>query len=140
MKDDREWMKYLARPDIGLQALHAHYVTHVYERHSHDFFVIGAVDGGAPNFSVGRRRLVAPSGTAMIINPGESHDGKASDCNGYVYSMVYVDDWVVQDLAEELGVASGSSVAFRTAGHRRSRDRQTDTASSPSYSSQLQQA
>jgi AraC-like DNA-binding protein len=97
-----EWAHFVALPELGLQALHAHYVRHEYERHTHDFFVIGVVDSGAPNFGLSNRRFTAPAGTAMIINPGEPHDGRASDGNGYTYSMVYVDDAAVRSLVEEL--------------------------------------
>lgn len=99
-------MKFAAAPDLGLRALHARYVTHEYERHAHDFYVIGTVDGGTATVALGRDRVTAPAETVLIINPGEAHDGKPADENGYFYSMVYIDAPVVEDLAVELDASA----------------------------------
>jgi hypothetical protein len=37
----REWKKFVAAPLPGVQALHAYFNRHAYERHSHDYFVLG---------------------------------------------------------------------------------------------------
>lgn len=105
-------MKFAAAPDLGLKALHARYVTHQYERHAHDFYVIGTVDSGAAAVALGNRQIVAPAGTVMIINPGEPHDGKPADDNGYLYSMLYVDASVIKQLAEELESRRTVPLAF----------------------------
>ena len=98
-----EWSAFAAVPDLGLQALHAHYTKHEYDRHWHDFYVIGAVDRGAATFSLRGQRIIAPARTAMIINPGDAHDGKPLGPEGYEYSMLYIDECVIRRLAEELG-------------------------------------
>lgn len=95
-------MKFAAAPDLGLRALHARYVTHEYERHAHDFYVIGSFESGAVTIALGQKRVVAPAETVLIINPGQSHDGKPADEKGYQYGMLYIDPHVVTDLAEEL--------------------------------------
>jgi hypothetical protein len=48
----------------------------------------------------------------MVINPGQPHDGRPSDDKGYVYSMVYVDARVIDDIAIELGCSVSSSISF----------------------------
>jgi hypothetical protein len=108
----QEWMKYVAAPALGLQGLHAHFNSHAYERHAHDYFVIGTIDAGAPKVTLESRSFVAPTGTAMIINPGESHDGRPADDAGYVYSMLYVEPWAITELADELGIDSSSALHF----------------------------
>lgn len=105
-------MKYTAAPSLGLQGLHAHFKKHKYERHSHDYFVLGTIDAGAPKVSLDSRSFVAPAGSAMLINPGESHDGQPCDESGYVYSMLYIEPWVIADIAEELGASLPSSTVF----------------------------
>jgi AraC-like DNA-binding protein len=107
-----EWMKFVAAPSLGVQGLHARFNKHSYERHSHDYFVIGTIDVGAPKVALGNKVFVAPANTAMIINPGESHDGKPIDDAGYVYSMIYVEPWVIAEIAEEHGARLPSSTAF----------------------------
>lgn len=109
---NREWKTYAAAPEAGLQALHAHHVTHQYERHSHDFYVIGTFDSGAATYALGRKTITAPAGSVIIINPGEPHDGRPTDGAGYIYSMVYVEPQVVAELAEELEVATSGSLMF----------------------------
>lgn len=109
---DQEWKNYAAAPELGLQALHARYVTHQYERHSHDFYVIGTFDAGAATYALGRKSITAPAGSVIIINPGEPHDGKSIDSAGYVYSMVYIEPHVVAELADELEVQRASDLMF----------------------------
>lgn len=102
----------MAAPSLGVQGLHAHFNKHKYERHAHDYFVIGTIDAGAPKVALENRSFIAPAGTAMIINPGESHDGSPCDDVGYVYSMLYVEPWVITEMAEEHGACLPSSTAF----------------------------
>jgi AraC-like DNA-binding protein len=108
----KEWMKYVAAPSLGVQALHAHFNKHEYERHSHDYFVLGTIDAGAPKVSLENQSFIAPAGSAMIINPGEAHDGRPCDESGYIYSMVYVEPWIIGTLAEEHGIRLPQRVAF----------------------------
>jgi AraC-like DNA-binding protein len=109
-----EWMQFVAAPSLGVQGLHAHFNKHRYERHSHDYFVLGTIDFGAPKVALENRSFVAPAGTAMIINPGESHDGSPSDDSGYIYSMLYIEPWVIREIAEEHDACLPSSTAFTT--------------------------
>lgn len=96
-----EWIKFIADPALGVQALHAHFNKHQYERHAHDYFAIGTIDAGAPVVSVEKNSFLAPPGSAMIINPGESHEGKPYDGHGYIFSMLYIEPWVIYDLSRE---------------------------------------
>lgn len=107
-----EWVKFAAVPELGLQGLHAHFQRHEYERHAHDYFVLGTIDAGAPKVALERYSFVAPPGSAMLINPGESHDGKPCDEQGYVYSMVYIEPRVIAGIAQELEMGSPGSILF----------------------------
>lgn len=108
----KEWMRYICAPTLGIQGLHAHFNKHEYERHSHDYFVLGTIDAGAPKVALDRESFIAPTGTAMMINPGQSHDGKPCDDQGYVYSMIYIEPWVIMNLAEELGAPCPGDTMF----------------------------
>jgi len=107
MNRKNEWAKFAARPDLKVEALHARYVFHRYERHSHDYFVLGTVEAGAAEVGLGRTRVVAPESTAMIINPGEAHDGVALDDHGYIYRMLYVETQLVRSVADDLSLPQG---------------------------------
>ncbi|MBQ4777024.1 AraC family transcriptional regulator [Pectobacterium versatile] len=108
----REWMKFVAVPSLGIQGLHAYFNKHQYERHSHDYFVLGTIDVGAPKVALEKGGFIAPPGSAMIINPGEMHDGKPCDDQGYIYSMVYIDPWMINDLAQAHDVSVSSPTRF----------------------------
>jgi AraC-like DNA-binding protein len=107
-----EWAKFIAAPELGMQGLHAYFNKHQYERHSHDYYVLGTIDAGAPKVALENTSFIAPAGSAMIINPGDSHDGKACGDQGYLYSMVYVEPWAIADIAGEFGVSTPASILF----------------------------
>ena len=107
-----EWIRFVTAPDLGVEGLYAHFNKHHYERHAHDYFVLGTIDAGAPKVALSNRSFVAPAGTAMIINPGESHDGSPCDDSGYVYSMVYVEPWAITSIAQELGFTTQACPTF----------------------------
>jgi hypothetical protein len=73
-----DWSAYVRAAGLGLDALHARYVSHVYDRHFHDFYVMGVVERGAATFALARRTITIPLRCAMLINPGEAHDGRPS--------------------------------------------------------------
>jgi len=99
----QEWTKFAAAPTQGLQGLHAHFKQHRYERHSHDYYVIGTMDSGASQVALDRHSIIASAGSAMIVNPGDVHDGKVYSEQGYTYSMLYVQPWVIEEIAGEMG-------------------------------------
>jgi len=107
-----EWAKFIAAPALGMQGLHAYFNKHQYERHSHDYFVLGTIDAGASRVALEYRDFVAPAGSAMIINPGDVHDGRAYAEQGYIYSMLYIDPWVIDDIAQEFDIAGDTTLFF----------------------------
>lgn len=107
-----EWTQFVAAPSQGLQGLHAHFNKHRYERHSHDYFVIGTMDVGASKVGLGSGSIIAPAGSAMIVNPGDAHDGSVYSEQGYTYSMLYVQPWVVDGMAHELELNPGHGLCF----------------------------
>jgi len=111
-KPAAEWSKYLAAPELGIQGLHAHFTKHQYERHSHDYFALGTVDLGASKVALERSSFITPAGSAMLINPGDTHDGKIYAVQSYIYSMVYIEPWVIQGIAEELGLGAQGDIRF----------------------------
>ena len=105
-------MKFVAAPELGVQGLHAFFNKHKYERHAHDYFVVGTIDVGAPKVTLENKSFSAPAGTAMIINPGEVHDGCSSDDQGYVYSMLYIEPWVIDEIARQHDAFGSSTIHF----------------------------
>ncbi|MGH2484638.1 MAG: AraC family transcriptional regulator [Ktedonobacterales bacterium] len=93
----------------GLELLRAHYVTHSFAPHSHDTFAIGVVETGVERFHYRRTPVSAPSGSLVIINPGEPHTGSAALADGWRYRMLYPDPSLLREAA---GALSGRARAI----------------------------
>jgi AraC-like DNA-binding protein len=63
--------------------------AHVFSRHTHDEYAIGVVERGAPTFTCRGAARLAPTGSFMLINPDEPHEGRSA--NDRSYRMMYVD-------------------------------------------------
>lgn len=85
-----EQAMYWRNADLGaLDLLRATYVTHTFAPHSHEGFAIGVIEEGAEQFRYRRDTHVAPQGSLVLINPGETHTGGAAAAFGWAYRMFY---------------------------------------------------
>lgn len=73
----------------NLRFMQAHYVTHAFAPHAHDYFVIGIVEDGVQQFKHGASYHVTIPGKLIIINPGEVHTGQAAARDGFTYRALY---------------------------------------------------
>lgn len=81
---------YWRNSDLGeLDLLRATYVTHTFAPHSHEGFAIGVIEEGAEQFRYRRDTHIAPKGSLVLINPGETHTGAAVEASGWAYRMFY---------------------------------------------------
>ncbi|MES1022000.1 AraC family transcriptional regulator [Gloeocapsa sp. BRSZ] len=85
-----------------LELLHARYITHSFSRHAHDTFAIGVIEQGAEAFSYQGEKHVAPTGSVVVINPGEVHTGSAASLDiGWTYRMLYPDVKLLQQATSD---------------------------------------
>jgi AraC-like DNA-binding protein len=75
----------------GVEALHATFVDHRYELHSHDTLTVALVEAGTVNFSIEGEHHLAPAGSAFVIGPDLPHTGESAAPDGYTYKVVYID-------------------------------------------------
>lgn len=76
-----------------------------YEKHSHDTFSLGVIDGGYSHYLNGSQRHEISTGCVLMMNPGEVHACSPIAGAGWAYRMLYVDrDWLGQ-LQGELGLS-----------------------------------
>jgi AraC-like DNA-binding protein len=87
----------------GVEALHATFVGHRYELHSHDTLTVALVEEGAVDFSIEGKHHLAPAGSAFVIGADLPHTGESAAPDGYTYKVVYIDPAVS---ATYLGVDS----------------------------------
>lgn len=94
---------YWHNSDVGeLDLLRATYVTHTFAPHSHDGFALGVIMEGTERFRYRRSTHVAPKGSVILINPGETHTGGAAEPSGWVYRMFYPTAELLQGVATSL--------------------------------------
>jgi AraC-like DNA-binding protein len=99
-----EITKFWTASDLGLDLLSAHFYTHSFPRHTHDYFVIGLNEVGVhSNFLRGAGCHVGP-GTIIVLHPGDVHTGETAPHKGegWIYRSVYPSIQMMQSIAEEV--------------------------------------
>lgn len=101
-------------PDLpGVESLDATYVGHAFAPHAHDALAIGVIERGWGGFRHGSLAHVAPTGTIVVINPGDVHTGYATGAATLAYRMLYVAPDLLARAAEGVAPWPPTSPAFR---------------------------
>ena len=79
----------------GVELVSALYARRAFPAHSHPEYVIGAVVGGAEALQVGRRTHAAPAGTALFLNPEQTHSNVSVGNEPLAYRVMYVPPAVI---------------------------------------------
>jgi len=85
-----DWARYWRADSVPVEAMHAHFTSHVYHRHSHESYSFGVTETGAQAFTCRHGRHVSGSGMVMAFNPDDPHDGHAAGEDGFTYRMVHI--------------------------------------------------
>ena len=97
-----ETAKFWREPDYdGLECLRALFRTHVYERHTHETYVIGTIVAGCECFEVAGVQYAARPDHLCFLNPDTVHDGRPEG-EGYAYRMIYPSLELITDIATDL--------------------------------------
>src|SRR5690606_6133976 len=83
-----------------LECLRARFVHHVYAPHTHDTYAFGVIETGTEIFRYRGAEQYAPSGSVVILDPYELHDGRPA-AGGYRYRMMYPAPELMADVASE---------------------------------------
>jgi AraC-like DNA-binding protein len=103
-----DWARYWRAERQPIEAMHAHFSSHVYHRHSHDSYSFGMTETGAQAFTCRGGRHVSAVGMVMLFNPDDPHDGQCATGQGFTYRMIHIDPGLVTDLlADVRGRPSG---------------------------------
>jgi AraC-like DNA-binding protein len=96
----------------GLECLAAEFRTHVYERHTHETFVIGTIIAGCERFELAGVQYAARGGDLCFVHPDTVHDGRPEG-EGYAYRMIYPSAGQLATHAEDLsGRAARGTLSF----------------------------
>ena len=86
----QDWARYWRADGVPVEAMHAHFTSHVYHRHSHESYSFGVTETGAQAFTCRHGRHVSGPGMVMAFNPDDPHDGHAAGDAGFTYRMVHI--------------------------------------------------
>jgi AraC-like DNA-binding protein len=75
--------------------------AHAFPRHSHDRFGVGIIVRGGHRSASGRGVVEARANDAIMVNPGEVHDGSPLDERGRAWRMLYFEPALVCAAAAE---------------------------------------
>ena len=104
-----DWTELRRDAATGIETLRAHFTGHAYDLHDHDEMAVGVTEQGVQTFRCRKRLNASTPGHAVLIEPGEAHDGAATTAGGFTYRMVYLPtDW----LAAELAALGAGQVGF----------------------------
>jgi AraC-like DNA-binding protein len=100
--DDRggDWARYWRADQLSgpVEAMHAHFRSHVYHRHSHETYSFGVTDDGAQAFTCRGDHHVSTANMVMLFNPDDPHDGHAATGPGFTYRMIHIAPALVREL------------------------------------------
>lgn len=85
-----DWVRYWRAEGLPVEAMHAHFASHVYHRHSHETYSFGLTEAGAQAFTCRNGAHVSGAGMVMTFNPDDPHDGRAASDGGFTYRMVHI--------------------------------------------------
>ncbi len=103
-----DWARYWRAGRQPIEAMHAHFSSHVYHRHSHDSYSFGMTETGAQAFTCRGGSHVSAVGMVMLFNPDDPHDGHCATGQGFTYRMIHIDPGLVTNLlADARGRPSG---------------------------------
>ncbi len=89
----------------NLEVLKAVFYQHSFGRHYHEGYAIGIILQGSETYQCNKKTNIAPKGSIVVVNPGEIHNGHASDVNeGWGYFMIYPHLSLIQKALEQLGM------------------------------------
>jgi len=86
-----------------IDVMRAWYVNQHFNRHTHDGYGLGAINGGAMEFNYRGEKLIASRGLVNSVNPDEPHDGHSFDIEqGWHYSMLYFSENVFRNIYADI--------------------------------------
>jgi AraC-like DNA-binding protein len=106
-----EWSATRQTPVQGVDCFSARFVSHVFDRHSHETFSIGTTFGGVQSFRCRGERRDSMEGHLMLFNPDEPHDGWSGSSAGFAYRMLYISVEGVSQLVD--GTVAGEGRGSR---------------------------
>ncbi|MEV7382949.1 AraC family transcriptional regulator [Streptomyces lydicus] len=107
-----DWVRYWRDPDRPLEAMHAHFVRHVFAPHSHDAYSFAVTETGAQRFTCRGAGHTSAAGMVMAFNPDDPHDGEAAAELGFTYRIMHIGPDVVRAVLDDVTDGRGAMPLF----------------------------
>src|SRR3982751_6768160 len=110
------WIDLAQDADTGIETLRAHFEGHAYDPHWHDSYLVGITEQGVQQFNCRRAIHKSTPGKVFLLEPGDIHDGKAPNEDGFTCRMRYLDpQWLERELGSLFENAShNAQLSFAT--------------------------
>ncbi|WP_260638560.1 AraC family transcriptional regulator [Streptomyces angustmyceticus] len=109
---DGDWVRYWRDPDRPLEAMHAHFVRHVFHPHSHDAYSFAVTESGAQRFTCRGAGHTSAAGMVMAFNPDDPHDGESAVELGFTYRIMHIGPDVVRAVLDDVTDGRGAMPLF----------------------------
>ncbi|MFT5706675.1 MAG: AraC-like DNA-binding protein [Oceanospirillaceae bacterium] len=100
MHNTNNWLQLQRDSNSGIETLRAHFKGHAYDPHWHDTYLLGFTEQGVQQFNCRRKLCTSTAGGNFLIEPGEIHDGRAPENDGFTYRQLYIPEpWLKREMA-----------------------------------------
>lgn len=107
-----DWVRYWRDPDRPVEAMRAHFVRHVFHRHSHDAYSFAVTESGAQRFWCRGGDHTSGAGMVMAFNPDDPHDGSTAVELGFTYRIVHIGPDVLRSVLSDAADSSAPMPLF----------------------------
>ncbi|MEH6444013.1 MAG: AraC family transcriptional regulator [Oceanospirillaceae bacterium] len=99
MHNTNNWLQLHRDSHSGIETLRAHFKGHAYDPHWHDTYLLGFTEQGVQQFNCRRKLCTSTTGGNFLIEPGEIHDGRAPENDGFTYRQLYIPEpWLKREM------------------------------------------
>ena len=98
----------------GLEVLAAHWETHSFAPHMHDFYAVSLNYGGRGAFDCRGERFDAAPETCNLIGPGDVHTGRATSGGEWTYRNLHIELSLMRKLLQSLEWKGSFDVRFES--------------------------
>lgn len=99
----QEQATYLHHAELGgIEMLDARYHRQCFSRHSHEGYTFGVIEHGTQKFFRSGSNHLAPTGSIILINADDIHNGEADTAEGWAYKALYPKPTQFEQLSREL--------------------------------------
>ena len=95
-----DWIR-IGRSHPGIERIEASFSGHAFDPHRHDTYGIGFTLHGVQSFDYRGMAQHSAAGQVFVLQPDETHDGRAGTTAGFQYRILYVEPRLLQEALGE---------------------------------------